>query len=522
MSFDIASRGRLCRRFGPALAAAVALASALVTSAPPAQGAVLPTAPASAARPAPTGPGDAATASSRAGANPGGEIRPLLKWKPCEPGDDELCATMRVPKSYARPGLGTYRLSAHKLPSLAKDRSRVIGTLFINLGGPGNGSTLGIFEGNTALRSRFDLVGWDPRGVGDSQPRLTGCPAAVLGEYAPEVGEYSWRGIADQVVSRRAATARPCLRLNPGVGRYIATRSVARDLDRLREAVGDDKLNYLGYSYGTTLGRTYAGLFPNRVRAMLLDGVTSPVPTYRDVMTTSRLGGEAGWRMMRAALKPGVRTMYDQFEAKLQAQVVQGPGGPISRWELWNYAHVQNNMSLGPVALTDFVCRYGPLAGLSSADCPVIPGAIRAEPRPLASPIVTLVDCEDRSYRPTARQIAASLTRNDASPVAAMNVLQYSTYCSGTPEPKHPLPTVRGLRLPTPPLLVNGLGDSATPYVSAQRTARAFPGSRLVTVDTAVHGIFAIHGTAKSCVNRIGNAYLIHKKMPPRGARCPL
>jgi pimeloyl-ACP methyl ester carboxylesterase len=197
---------------------------------------------------------------------------PALEWRDC--GDGFQCATFEVPRDYDHPGGRTLELALIRLP--AQDQSRRIGSLFVNYGGPGApgvGITRAIGKDLFAtLGDRFDIVSFDPRGVGESKPAID-CQAnqETEGIYRQPFPTPENLDVGALVDVNRRYIAR-CLALNPGILPYVSTANVARDLDLLREAVGDERLTYLGFSNGTFLGATYASLFPHRYRALVLDG----------------------------------------------------------------------------------------------------------------------------------------------------------------------------------------------------------------------------------------------------------
>jgi pimeloyl-ACP methyl ester carboxylesterase len=200
---------------------------------------------------------------------------PSLDFQPCgEAG--ALCATAAVPLDYDDPNGETITLAVAKVP--ATDQANRIGTVFFNPGGPGGPGADAIRSGAAAIfpeavRQLFDIVSFDPRGVGESTPIrcfasadeqievLSGAPSiptnrgevAALNDQSRMYGEFC------------AANAGPLLS-------RMSTANVARDMDVLRAAVGDEQLTYVGVSYGTHLGSVYANLFPDRVRALALDG----------------------------------------------------------------------------------------------------------------------------------------------------------------------------------------------------------------------------------------------------------
>ncbi len=208
-------------------------------------------------------------------------VVPEIAWGSC--GADLpafQCATVEVPTDYDRPHGATTTIALTRLP--ASDPARKMGTLFTNPGGPGGSGVDFVHQlGQTAyqpeVRARFDILGFDPRGVGKSDP-VTCFPTAAE-EAAAFAGSTPYPVTAEE---ERAYTklslklAIGCRTTSPDRLAHYSTANVARDMDLLRQAVGDDKLSYVGYSYGTYLGATYARLFPDRIRAFVLDGTLSP------------------------------------------------------------------------------------------------------------------------------------------------------------------------------------------------------------------------------------------------------
>ncbi len=200
-----------------------------------------------------------------------------INWTACQSGFQ--CANVSVPLDYDSPSGKEIKLSVVRLR--AADPGRRIGSLFLNPGGPG-GSGVDLARGIAPylpleLRGRFDIVGFDPRGVARSTPLR--CfntfeeALGVLGDYAYPI---TTKQELDQS-KKDAALAAACKSHGGDIARHMSTADVARDMDFLRNAVGDRKLNYLGFSYGTQLGQTYANLFPQRVRSVVLDGVLDPI-----------------------------------------------------------------------------------------------------------------------------------------------------------------------------------------------------------------------------------------------------
>jgi pimeloyl-ACP methyl ester carboxylesterase len=205
-----------------------------------------------------------------------------IKWHECEPrGQHIQCARVRVPLDWDHPGGRTIGLAL--IRHLASKPNQKIGTLFVNPGGPGD-SGLSLVKGAGAELDafgggRFDVVSWDPRGTNAST--RTECFRNRRGE------ERFWAGVeypegpaqARRFVHKLAALARRCEQVSGWLLPHITTADTARDLDHLRSLMGERKLTYVGLSYGSYLGQTYANMFPNRVRAMLLEGIVD-APAY--------------------------------------------------------------------------------------------------------------------------------------------------------------------------------------------------------------------------------------------------
>ena len=224
-------------------------------------------------------PTAAASAGSSAAASTGPSAGPTLPpatkahWTDC--GKSFQCATIKVPRDYGDAHAGMIDLSLIRLP--ATNRDERIGSLVINPGGPGGSGVEFVRDGGTefpkAIREKFDLVGFDPRGVNSSS--AVRCIDNLDGLADVDPSPDDAKELA-ALVAQAHDYADACAERNATLLPYLSTDAVAQDLDRIRVAVGDERLSYLGFSYGTLIGSMYADRFPDKIRAMVLDGALDP------------------------------------------------------------------------------------------------------------------------------------------------------------------------------------------------------------------------------------------------------
>ena len=285
------------------------------------------------------------------------------------------CTTVQVPLDHDDPRGGTVSISMVRLPAL--DPEQRIGSLFLNPGGPGgSGVEFAVFGApwlySPELRSKFDVIGFDPRGIGRSTALKcfgnTNQAEQFFADY-PVVAFPKDTAEAESVAAHEEQLSDRCDQRGNKVLGHMSTANVARDLDLLREAVGDEQLTYAGYSYGSYLGVTFANLFPERVRALIVDGVLNPVdwstgdPGEEDQPFSSRLRSNIGaqdtleefFRLCDAAgpascvLAPGAADRFEAIAAHLlvnEPVVVTVPAGPSGE-------------------LVDFPVFYGDLIGMT-------------------------------------------------------------------------------------------------------------------------------------------------------------
>ncbi|MFF7985300.1 alpha/beta hydrolase [Streptomyces sp. NPDC007901] len=473
-----------------------------------------------------------------------------VRWAACE--DEELpkdmqCARVTVPLDYARPAAGTLDLALSRYRATGKSR----GSVLLNFGGPGGSgvSQLGIAgKDYMDLTNGYDVVGFDPRGVGRSSP--VSCGDAADG---PSDGDSSDKppDVAHPQALMKALqrlTVR-CTEHSGPVLSHIGTVNASRDLDVIRQALGDDKLNYLGFSYGTRLGAVYAAQFPHKVGRMALDGVDTlteslaeqgvagargqqtALDDFLDWCVTDlgcpfgqdrRKAGDAVVRLVRSLDENPVPS---DFGGAFSGQdLVDALGEGLYSRDLWSQlaralasltddgdTRGVQNFASGGYAVPSGTKRGGGL--VDSADIPTdnLSAALMA------------INCADDPDRPSAARLTEDVARlkkeyEQASPVFGRFRLTQVLLCYGRPRGTDFI-REQVKDVPSAPILLVGTrGDPATPYSWAVETAKRL-GPSAVVLDNRGDGHTGY--TSSRCVHGKVDDYLLYGTLPPDGSSCP-
>lgn len=480
-----------------------------------------------------TGTVSAAEDFSSPGGVPGVQV-PSLSWKDCPDGDNGFqCATAQVPRDYRNLSRGFLSLNLKR--HLATDSTHRIGSLFVNPGGPGNSAA--DFVSTVVNRlppevaSRFDIVGFDPRGVAKS-----GQVTCLTAEETQQV----WAGVSASVqplAFKRGQQAAEqfnaaCQTRSGDLLPYIGTEYVARDMDLLRAAVGDKKLNYFGVSFGTYIGTVYANLFPTRIRAMALDGAYDP-EAYANNPYKYDYGQYVA---LEGALDRFLDWCADSPDCAF------GHGDPVAAYDALVSGLDDNPVrdAHGKVVANGATLTYRVMFALNGGR----PGWLKiakdlsaAQQRsgPYVDSIASKsnffaanvsVECADRVYPPSTLLLRYRLALSTASaprtgPVAAYGPPGYDHSHANACQQ---WPATRASRYAGPwnahgsaPILVVGTtGDPDTPYQDAVTLAATLENGHLLTFVGEGHP-----GAAHSpCTQAAEVAYLIDLTMPQDGTRC--
>lgn len=480
-----------------------------------------------------TSTGAAATTSTTAAATTT-TLPPVTRvtWKTCNGTDgptDDQCATLVVPLNYANPGGQKISLALARIPATGTK----IGSLITNPGGPG---ASGIDELDyiasllsPSVLAHFDIVSWDPRGVDRS--------AAVRCESGPELDQFIHLNPApttqagfNTLVTAGKAFAQGCEAMSGPLLPYVGTINTARDLDEIRSAVGDSKLNYFGFSYGTFLGTLYAGLFPTHIRTMVLDGAINPDASP----IASNLEQAEGFDQELAsffayctgsnfcAWKPGgnLTTAYNNLIARLTAHPLAGGGGRTlgpgeAFFGVANLLYDQTSWPDLASALQAAETGDGSLLLQSSDEY-----TDRNPDGTYGNEIEAnnAISCVDEPWPtdPAVLQQAAVTAHKDA-PEFGVADLYGAIPCAFWPAPPTSQPEVVTAAGSPPIVVVGSTGDPATPYADAQALAGQLQNAVLLTRVGEGHTGYR----SSACVRSYVDSYLVNLTVPPKGISCP-
>lgn len=456
-----------------------------------------------------------------------------LDWVPCE-GHFE-CAWLVVPVSYASPDGKRFALPVIRLPAAGPGQR--IGALVVNPGGPGGSGLQYALQARNgeftpAVLDRFDIVGFDPRGVGGSYPALRCTTGRELDQIA-EAGGFplTGRNLA-QVIAASKRYADSCEQRAGSLLPYMGTASAARDMDILRAALGESRLSYLGKSYGTLLGASYAQQFPSRVRALVLDGAVDPSLTGPQLDITQAEGFQDAFGQFArwCAGQPGCPFGKSAAGAvpAVSRLLATATGHPLRNTLPGNGQQANGMMLLGGIEAALYSRQEWPVleAALSQAEdgdgtllLELADSLLERQPDGSYTNLIdvaTSVDCIDRSWpRAMSAYRAAVSQAEKAAPLFGGDVWAGLT-CAYWPVPATPV-HVRVTGAP-PVLVVGDLHDPATPYQWARALAGDISSGVLLGWNGEGHTSYM---EGSGCINDAVDSYLIALKTPRSGTICP-
>ncbi|TDD31704.1 alpha/beta hydrolase [Actinomadura sp. KC06] len=440
-----------------------------------------------------------------------------IDWEPCPEDPWVECGTVSVPVDWARPAGAKIDIAVARRPALAP-RER-IGSLFVLPGGPGgSGVDFSLFAGDLLepeILRRFDVIGFDARGIGRSHPVLCPADSDPPSEFPQDAKAYQ------RLVQYHRSHAQECRRLTGPVFDHVDTLSVARDADTIRQALGERQISLYGESYGTLLGQQYAEEYPGRVRALVLDSnMDHSITDVRQYLVAGSDVVEETYRQFAAWCSKSPRCALRGQDA---LKVLDGLLARADRGELKDPA----GSTITPDALVETVRRamYGPnsFTGWASLGTYLtrLQGRTPARVPDWYPDAYQAILCSDFSFPVRDFEHLNSLmaASRRAAPHTRVNALTWTdiTGCQGfltrARNPQHRY-RIKG----TPPiLLTNSRYDVATPYSRATHVARQIPGAVLLTYD----GIGHVNYISNACSTAAINRYLLTLRTPPPGTHCP-
>jgi pimeloyl-ACP methyl ester carboxylesterase len=456
-----------------------------------------------------------------------------LDWKTCQGGGPNRCARMRVPLDYAHPHGKSVSLAVLKVPAL--EPGKRIGSMVINPGGPGESgvewAASASAEYGTALRDVYDVVGFDPRGVGSSDPVqcLSDDQLDRLVSSDPDPETAAARRRADQMMR---AFGEGCLEHSGDLARHVSTEEVAKDLDILRAVLGDAKLTYFGASYGTAIGASYADQFPKRVGRMVLDGALDPTSSAVDLELVQAHGFEVALRayvgacvqqghcFLGSTVDQGVQRIQD-FLTGLEARPIRTSSGEEVTAGIAVYGLLYPLYDHSTWSILDKTLQTG-FSGDGTLLRLVADSYLHRNPdgtyRDNSFQVFNAVNCLDDDEGVPSSKLPQYLPRFDkASPTFGRIFASSLTACRLWPIHSGRTPHAVHAKGSPPILVVGTTRDPATPLVWARSLARQLDKGVLVTRDGDGH---TGYNRGSPCVDRTVEDYLVHGTVPKRPVHC--
>ncbi len=454
-----------------------------------------------------------------------------IEWDDCPtalPGAIFECGFLAVPFDYDDPSAGSFSLFLTK--RVADTPSTRIGSLLVNPGGPGFGGS-GVAEQaeyylSSSLTAQFDVIGWDPRGTGKSTPAVD-----CIDDYDRYFGIDSPPNddaARAEMVALTQEFVDECVERNGDMLKYISTENSARDMDSIRRALGEEKISYFGFSYGSELGATWVTLFPETVRAAVFDGASDPNASGFDQAVAQLKGFEQQLTAFLAdcAKRPACRiyndgdpqALFDKLALDIDANPIETISGrtPVTQGVFYT-AVVQ--------------------AMYSNTLWPALERALAQAVRGDGTGLLTLYDeyyqrkfdgtygnkieafqaisCLDDPAKTTVEEVDADVATFAAAAKRLGEFYGYGYACALWPHQVSSRVTVTGTGA-GPIVVIGTTGDAATPLESTRRAARNLEQGVLVIVEADRHTGYGLN----SCVVSTVDSYLISLKVPENEKYC--
>ncbi|MGW0191428.1 alpha/beta hydrolase [Streptomyces sp. NPDC003362] len=449
-----------------------------------------------------------------------------VDWEPCPQDTSAECGNLRLPVDWAHPAGEKFDLAVARRK--AADPERRVGVLLVNPGGPGeSGVNFAVRRApehfSADILARFDIVGFDPRGIGGSQP--VKCSTELVNQrpsaYPRDQADF------DRLAEYNRALRENCRRHSGPIFDHADTASVVRDMDAIRTALGEKKINYFGHSYGTLIGQQYAELFGDRLRSMALTANIDHSLGTRQFMVSSAATAEDSFHQFvrwcdstRSCALHGrdVTALWDDLLARADRGELRDPDD----WE--------DRLTANDISLFGFKSFYGPnraelaayLARLDAQE-PTVPqpGEPESSAGPTSAQPFHAVFCQDWRFRPRNYREYAALTAAELRAAPHMRgstrVHEAVAGCVGWPDevnnPQHRLRITEAPKI----LMLHSRHDPANHYAWAANVHRQTRGTTvLLPYEGAGHSVYG----RSDCTRDAVDDYLTDLRLPDPGSRC--
>lgn len=454
-----------------------------------------------------------------------------LAWSECDIGYE--CAKLRVPLDYENPNAAEISLQLIRYVDQVKKKR--VGSVVLNPGGPGGSGVDFVKSAGKAvarnLNDEFNVVSFDPRGVGASAP-VRCVSGAAEDAFVSYFANPSNPAQVAQLGALNTSFSQGCKAKSGKLIGHVGTADTARDLDVLRAALGDKKLTYIGESYGTLLGAIYAQLFPKNIRAMVLDGAVDPTLTDAEAGAGQAKGFETdlasfiAWCVKQKSCALGssvadAETKLDRWLAGLETKpLATSDGRQLTRTLATTAIAVPLYDPTTWFALnTGLQLAFGGNAKVLMLLADTLNGRQADGSYTNMIEANVAINCADRpaAFASIGDAMAAAAEAAKTAPTFGIVLGAGNTPCIGWPAPAEMAPgPVRADGAP-PIVVIGNLRDPATPYAWAESLARQLASGVLVTRDADGHTAYL----RSDCVDTLVTAYVVDLKVPPPGASCP-
>jgi pimeloyl-ACP methyl ester carboxylesterase len=434
-----------------------------------------------------------------------------------------------VPLDYSNPKRGSITISVTQSPALEQPASN--GSLIFNPGGPGESGNqilpVALVELPLAIRQHFNVVSFDPRGTGHSDPLKCGTSLSAVTSALP-IPTSSGQALPGGAVF--TAMAKACLHGAASIEPFLNTISTARDMDRIRQALGLSKISFYGMSYGTVLGAVYADLFPHDVASMVMDGAVDVNATLAQQAEEEAPAEEQSLLHLFSSclaklpcpMGADPEKFYENLTASLTEHPLPAPGhgddNPVTVGDL-------DTATLFVISVPDFSTAFytalldathgngAPLRGLALAFVRDINGTSLVDP-------LWAITCNDAAAHPSSLE-AGNLARTLSTEyplIGGYSVIYTMGGCISWPAAEQPVTDIHPSEAP-PVLVIGNTGDPNTPITEARQLAAIFPSASMVTWRGWGH-TWLLSGPSDKCMQGVLTSYLVSRKMPASGTVC--